>query len=184
MSESDKSFKTIIYSVLTAVSLAVAYNFIGIDSSGRKIRDDNVIPKGEISQTEAQIKLKELEIKEKELAFKMRELEVKNTKANNYSNDYVEYNLNGDWQGNNGFTYTFSQNGNMVSYSETNSLFGQKYTASSGTGILIGNKINFTGFGIYGQNFQAEAQVIGQNSITLSGVDLIGNPMQITLTRY
>ncbi len=184
MAETGSNIKTAAITVLSTLALAMGYNYIGVDSSGRKIDNDSGDkPKTEISETEKQLKLKELEIKEKELALKMRQIELSQNKNNNVSESFTEYDLNGSWTGNNGFQYELSQNGSRVSYTETNVLLGQKYTASSGTGILKGNKINISGFGLYGQNIQLKAEIIDDNTLTLSGLDFNGNTVEITLSK-
>lgn len=182
MAESGNTFKTALITVGSTLALAVGYNYLGIDSSGRKIADDNKPKEEVVDRTSEQVKLKELEIKEKELAFKMKQLELSQSNGLDFSAE-SSYDLSGDWTGNNGFKYQLNQKGNRVSYTETNTLFGQTYTASSGSGILKNKKINISGFGIYGQNIQLKAEVIDENTLTMSGLDMNGNTVEITLSR-
>ena len=183
MAESGSNVKTAAITVISTLALAMGYNYLGVDSSGRKIDNDAEKPKTEVSESDKLLKMRELEIKEKELALKRRQIELSQNKTSSPNSEIAEYDLTGNWTGNNNFQYEITQNGSRVSYTETNNLLGQKYTASSGTGILKGNKINIAGFGIYGQNIQLKVEVIDDNTLTMSGLDFNGNTVEITLTK-
>jgi hypothetical protein len=176
------NLKTVAFTILTSAGLAATYHFMGIDSSGRKIAEDTKEPKTELPTTDPAIKLKELELKEKELALKMKELELQQAQKNKYEpSTEVSYSLSGNWLGSNGLRYQINQTNSQVSYTEEGNFLGQKFTSSSGTGILRGNNIQLSGFGLYGQNIQLQAQVINNHQLTLTGIDLNGNPLEIVL---
>lgn len=90
MAESGSNVKTAAITVISTLALAIGYNYLGVDSSGRKINDEPEKPKTEVSDSDKLLKMRELEIKEKELALKMRQLELSQNKGESTNSDITD----------------------------------------------------------------------------------------------
>ena len=173
----NNSLKTAFYTILTSLGLAFGYHYIGIDSSGKKIDIDN--PDKRISPDE--LKKKELELKERELKLRMQELLGKYKYVK--SEDEINVNLNGNWIGNNGLSYILTQTKNRVTVTEYSVFFFQQFISFSGTGIIKNNRIEGNGYGLYGQQINLNVEITDERTLSLSGIDLNGNPMVIALSK-
>ncbi len=180
MKEASSSLKGIVITILTSLGLAWGYNLIGINGNGEKIKDpENGKEYDDI------LRKKELEIKEKELEIRMKELESKIDKASpeKIHDALTSANLSGEWQGNNGNRYEISQSGNKITFREYLRFLLEEYVSSTGTGILTGNSADLNGFGILGQEIKLKLDVLGQDQVSLSGVDFNGNVLKILLSK-
>jgi hypothetical protein len=177
----NNSLKTAFITILTSLGLAFGYHYIGIDSSGKKIDIDNPDKKIIESFKSDELKKKELELKERELKLRMQELlgKFKDVRFE----DEINVNLNGNWTGNNGLSYVLTQTNSRVTVTEYNVLFFQQFISFSGTGIIKNNRIEGNGYGIYGQQINLNVEIIDEKTLSLSGIDLSGNPMTITLLK-
>jgi hypothetical protein len=187
MAESGSTLKGVFYTILTSVGLAVSYHFIGIDSSGNKIEqtkttNNDMSGMGNMEEKVQNLEKKEKELKERELQIRIDELEKKLQK-NNLNEEIPEYNLTGNWAGSNGFQYTINQNNNNITYTESYNFLGNQNILSSGSGILNNGQINFTGYGLLGQQFTTTGEVYNSKNMAITGFDLNGNPIKINLSR-
>jgi hypothetical protein len=177
----NNSLKTAFYTILTSLGLAFGYHYIGIDSSGKKIDGDNRDKETSQPFKSDEFKKKELELKERELKLRMQELLRKYDDVK--IKDEITINFNGNWMGNNGLSYVLTQTNSIVTVTEYSVLFFQQFVSFSGTGIIKNNRIEGNGYGIYGQQINLNVEIIDEKTLSLSGIDLSGNPMTITLLK-
>lgn len=180
MANSENSFlKNILYGIILAAGTAWAYNFIGIDSSGRKIEDT----KSEDSQIKKveELNKKELELKEKELKLKIIEIENKYKSDSNLSE--LSFDLSGNWVTADGVTYIINQSNNLIKIEEYSIFFFQQFLSFSGQGMIKDNQIEVNGYSLLGQAINFNIQIIDDKTLTLSGFDNNGNQTQFTLTK-
>jgi len=185
----NKIFVGVAISVLTA---ALLY-FFNLDDKPKNYISESTQTKSSIIDnpnsnrqnsggiTEDDIKQKELQLKQRELELKSKQLEEKY--SNESSENVADYNLNGNWKGDNGLDYNITQSRNQINMSEYVVLFGSQNVSCYASGLINGNKVNGTAVGLLGQQFNFDMNIINDVQVNFSFMNFNGQYTTINLTK-